>query len=264
MKGNTRYNGFSLMETLLAVGTLAIGLTFIAGTFLTGIYFSTVSTERTIAAVAAEEAFAKLRLFRLAPNASLTTGTFVPYEQLTPLPAQKLAQESLYPSTLMEDTGQQYSWAALCRKVSDSSDLVQCTVFVSRATGSRSTYWVRQSGVPWPQPLEPSDLPRPVRISVTQDAASAGTDVISIVDAIPGDNINELAFVNDGAVLVHDNTGQIYRVLERSADQPDKVRLDRPWGGGTAGYVWVVPPATSGGRNPMIAVYQEVIKFSQN
>ncbi len=52
----------------MAVGTLAVGMTFIAGTFLTGIYLSTFSTERTIAAVAAEEAFAKMRIFGLDPN----------------------------------------------------------------------------------------------------------------------------------------------------------------------------------------------------
>ena len=49
----------------MAVGTLAIGMTFIAGTFLTGIFFSTLSTERTIAAVAAEEAFAKVQIYGL-------------------------------------------------------------------------------------------------------------------------------------------------------------------------------------------------------
>lgn len=246
------------METLLAVSTLAIGLMFIAGTFLTGIYFSTVSTERTIAAVAAEEAFAKVKLFGLDPNnEALKTDEFVPY--LVPI------EESVYPSTRKEDTGQQYSWAAICRRISDTSGLVQCTVFVNRATGNHSTYWVRQTGVPWPQPLESSGLPRPVRVSIAQDAASTAADVISIKDVIPGDNINEMAFVNDGSILVDDRTGQIYRVLERSVDPPyNTVKLDRAWAGGAAGFVWVVPPATSGGRNPVIAVYQEVIEFSQN
>lgn len=256
MTSDTRQHGFSLTETLLAVGTLAIGMMFIAGTFMTGIYFSTVSTERTIAAVAAAEAFAKVRLFD--PNlAGLRTGESVPYEHLVTIGPR----EFLYPSTGTEDTGQQYSWAVLCRGM--GGELVQCTVFVSRGTGAESAYWVRQSGVPWPQPLVPSGLPRPVRVSVAYDPVLAGTNGISIVDTSSGDDINELAFINDGSILVDDGTGQIYRVLERSADQPDRVKLDRPWAGGPAGLVWVVPPAAAGGRNPVIAVYQEVIRFAQ-
>ena len=63
-----------------------------------------------------------------------------------------------------------------------------------------------------------------------------------------------------------DATGQIYRVLERYGSPPDKIRLDRPWAGGAisssaGGWVWVVPPATSGGRNPVVAVYQDVLRF---
>ena len=77
---NARQNkGFSLVEVLLAVGTLAIGMIFIGGTFLTGIHFATISTERTIAAVAADEAFAKIRLY----GVNLTDPNLV-VDQLTP------------------------------------------------------------------------------------------------------------------------------------------------------------------------------------
>jgi len=255
MIGSARHHGFSLTETLLAVGTLAIGLTFIAGTFLAGIFFSTLSTERTIASVAVDEAFAKVRLFGLDPNgAGLRTDGFVPYEQLAPgVPAW----EYLYPSTPQE-TERQYSWAALCRQMGTDSPLVQCTVFISRQTGTNSTYRVRKVGS---LDLEPADWPHPVRVNIVQAANPADVNMVSIRDAVPSDAVDERAFVCDGAVLVDDSTGRVYHVLTRSAVNLDTMELDRPWMGGPDGWAWVVPPAVSGGRNPVVAVYQEVIRL---
>jgi hypothetical protein len=254
MVKNRRQAGFSLTETLLAVGTLAIGLMFIAGTFLTGVYFSTTSTERTIAAVAADEAFAKMRIYGLDPNnASLTAEGCVPYEQLATIPAD----EYLYPSA-HEEPARQYSWAALCRRMSAGSRLVQCTVFISRQTAG-ATYWARQSGAGGLQLETPNpDLPRPVRVNLVPDANATSSAEVRLKDAVPDDGIDELTFVNDGSLLVDDKTGQIYRVLERYADHPDKIRLDRSW---TGGWAWVVPPAASGGRNPVVALYQDVLRF---
>ena len=104
-----------------------------------------------------------------------------------------------------------------------------------------------------------------MRINVTQDAApTANAAEISLKDAVATDGIDELAFVSDGSVLVDDKTGQMYRVMERYANAPEKVRLDRSWTGGTDAWVWVVPPATSGGRNPVVAVYQDVLRLPGN
>jgi Tfp pilus assembly protein PilV len=275
MNGNARQYGFSLTETLLAVGTLAIGMMFIAGTFLTGVYFATVSTERTIGAVAAEEAFAKVRLYALDPNnANLPSEGFVPYEQLTAIPAGEFLYPSLSlvvpagtpgadPTSLssLKSEQRQYSWAALCRRMDADSPLIQCTVFVSREANPASSYWMRQSGG---LALVPSELPRPVRVTVAWDAASLTLPEVLLQDAVPTDAIDELAFVNDGSVLVDDKTGQVYRVLERGAAQPDRLRLDRLWVGvvpGSSGSAWVVPPAISGGRNPVVGVYQKVLRF---
>jgi hypothetical protein len=271
MSRNVRQHGFSLTETLLAVATLAVGLLFIGGTFMTGVYFSTVSTERTIGSVVADEAVAKIRLYRLDPSAITPASLYaldpnsgdpasvpyVPFDWLSGIPSS----EYLYPST-GDTTVAQYSWAAICRRL--SGRLVQVTVFISRETGAHSQYWVRKRGAAWPG-LDVTDLPRPVRVGVVQDVGSP-TREIQIVDSVAADGIDERAFISDGTSIVDDATGQVYRVLERSATQPDRVTLDRPWTGGPLtladrGGVWVVPPSVSGGRNPLIAVYQQVLRF---
>jgi type II secretory pathway pseudopilin PulG len=261
MVKDRRQVGFSLTETLLAVATLAIGMVFIGGTFLTGVFFSTLSTERTTAAVAADEAFAKIRLDGLNPSSSaVPTDSSALVEPLTGRPAD---EQHLYPSTRLERQ-RQYSWSALCRRMGPSSPLVQCTVFISRQING-ATYWVRRDAAAGPQ-LVTAALPQPVRINVVQDPAVVAqtpeeAKIVSLKDAIPTDAVDELAFVNDGATLVDDATGQIYRVLERFGNPPDRLRLDPAWAGGASGSVWVVPPATSGGRNPVVAVYQDVLRF---
>jgi len=261
MTRKSRQHGFSLTETLMAVGTLAIGLTFIAGSFLTGMYLSTFSTERTIAAVAAEEAFAKMQIFGLDPNSSgLQISGHVDYNDVATLDDN----EWLYPS--VSDGGtKQYSWAAICRGMGSAGNLVQCTVFVSREIGGASSFWKRVDGAA-DSSLELCDRPRPVWLDVTRDS-SADEDVITITDAIPSDTIDERSFVSDGSILVDDATGRMYRVLERSVDQPGTITLDRDWEGAdlaSGGKVWVVPPPVSGGRNPGVAVYQKILRFPRS
>jgi Tfp pilus assembly protein PilV len=274
MTKKRQQHGFSLTETLMAVGTLAIGMTFIGGTFLTGIYFATLSTERTIGAVAAAEAFAKMRIFGLdVDDPDLKSDGFVLYEDIAMLPAG----ETFYPST-RGDVDRQYSWSAICRRVSDANDandvsdandtprggeLIQCVVFVSREIGGDSSYRKRRSGANWPQ-LETTRLPCPVRINIAQTAGMS--DQVLVKDAVAGDAIDERTFVSQNSILVDDATGRIYRVLERDKAQPERITLDRVWEGGDltttdGGWVWVVPPPVAGGRIPGVAVYQKIIRF---
>ena len=265
-----------MTETLLAVATLAVGLLFIGGTFMTGVYFSTISTERTIGSVAADEAVAKVKLYGVDPNEIDPKGlyaldpnagdpAFIPYVPFDWLkgPTGIPSAEYLYPSTGETSTGQ-YSWAAICRRMPGGAHLVQVTVFVSRASGAHLQYRVRKRGVDWPS-LDSSDLPRPVRVTVVQNTGSP-TNEIQIVDNLAADGVDERAFINDGASIVDDATGQIYRVLKRSPTQQDRITLDRAWKGGpitpsARGGVWVVPPPIAGGRDPLVAIYQQVLRF---
>lgn len=238
MKKRRQYRGFSLVEVLLAVGTLAVGMIFISGTFLTGIHFSTISTERTIAAVVAEEAFAKVRLY----GVNLTDPNLVVNQQLSFESLNVIADDEFaYPSTKTL-TGKQYYWSALCRPVySDSANrLVQVTVFISRKIGGSLKY---QGGMGRPVPMQ-------VGVS-----GAVGDRVITITDNIQ--------FINDGYTIVESETGNIYRVVERGANPayPEQITLaaNKLWQGGDS--VWVIPPPIGGGRNPLIGIYQKLISF---
>ncbi|MHC4727977.1 MAG: type IV pilus modification PilV family protein [Planctomycetota bacterium] len=241
MRNTQQYKGFSLTEVLLAVGTLAIGMIFVGGTFLTGIHFATISTERTIAAVAADEAFAKISLF----GVNLTDPNLV-VDQLTSFEALNTidAEEFTYPS-ITSLPRKQYYWSALCRQVgSDPTNrLVQVTVFVSRKVGNSTTY--------------PGDAQRPMPIKVdVSTITGAGNENKLTINAA-----SEQMFINGGSTIADNQTGQLYRVLQRDSVAPNIILLDRAWLGGASNSVWVVPPPVGGGRYPCIAVYQKVIRF---
>ena len=241
MRRSSRYKGFSLTEVLLALGTLAIGMVFIGGTFLTGIHLSTISTERTIAAVIADEAFAKIRLFGLdMSDPNFSTNQLTRYESLNPIAQTEFA----YPST-DKNANKQYYWSALCKPITSdpNNQLVQVTVLISRKVNNRATY------------PGPSMRPVPVRVAVSS-VTGIGNESMLIIT-----NSAEQTYINGGSTLVDNQTGLIYRVLKRDPDSPNTVILDRTWQSGTANSVWVVPPPVDGGRYPCIAVYQKVMNF---
>lgn len=247
MRSRHQYSGFSLTEVLLAVGTLAVGMVFISGTFLTGIHFSTIATERSMAAVVADEAFAKIRIYGIDfTDPNLAINRQARFDSVSFIPAVEFA----YPSANIS-TDKQYYWSALCRPVyaDPGNRVVQVTVFVSRKIGT---------GTQYRNPADPFDLtntsPFPSLINVGVSGA-VDSDVLTIT--------GDITFINDGYTIVEDGTGNIYRVLERGADPayPEQITLarDKLWKGGDS--VWVIPPPVSGGKNPCIAVYQKLISF---
>ena len=234
MREKQDIRGFSIVEVLMAVGVLAVGMLFVAGVFPVGIYFATISAERTTAAVVADEAFAKIKLYGIdIDDPNLVSEWCVDFNDVA---AETIAErEYLYPSTGIKGE-KQYCWSAICRDADASnSGLVQVTVFVSRKTSAGSVY------------------PKAVKVDVT--GVDGGNEL-----KITGDK----TYINDGSRIVDDNMGIIYRVLERYASNDEVILLDKRWvddDGNGAGSMWVVPPPVGGGRYPCIAVYQRAIRF---
>ena len=279
MRKRRKYRGFSLTEVLLAVGTLAVGMIFISGTFLTGVHFSTISTERTIAAVVADEAFAKVKIYgSVDPNwlTRLSVDSCSDFKDANDVINRQIVlivrdpDEFAYPSTITSNQ-KQYYWSALCRPVySDpNNQLAQVTVFISRKVGNSTKHWTRDPR--WK--LEPTinlpyliedNAPRLVPVNVVHDILRHNRYELSIKDMLPiEDLVDETTFVNDGSEILDNKRGQIYRVIERYADNPSTILLDRPWQGGSDDLIWVIPPPIGGGRNPCIGIYQKLIRFEQ-
>ena len=221
---------------------------FIAGVFPASIHLTTVSSERTIAATVADEAFAKIKLYGV--NLSgLSYINQTPLEIVSPVPSDEFA----YPSTPTSDpNSKRYWWSAICQRI-DLND-VQVTVFVSRKTGA-SKFNALISLLPPPPVFTTAGRPVAVPVEVK---GTAGDYELTITE-----NVGNKTWINDGYTIVDYAFGQIYRVLERYPTPNDAViKLDKPWqGGALPGYVWVVPPPVGGGRYPCIAVYQKVINF---
>jgi Tfp pilus assembly protein PilV len=249
--------GFSLTEVLLAMGTLAVGMLFIAGVFPVSIHFTTVSSERTIAAAVADEAFAKIKLYDINP-AAIPVNSQLTIENV-PLKTGGFIQDVntfAYPSTPTADpNSKRYWWSAICRRVGPAD--VQVTVFVSRKVGIGTHYYSRN-------PLSPPNLTttpqRPVLVYMSVGSGSRPDELV-IIDSV-ADTTNEEGFISDGFTVVDDGTGQIYRVLEKYSATPNMIRLDKYWQGGSLpGLVWTVPPPVAKGRYPCIAVFQKVMSF---
>ncbi|MCD6392291.1 MAG: hypothetical protein J7M40_02155 [Planctomycetes bacterium] len=261
MNRRLKNKGFSLTEVLLAAGILVIGFMLIAGTLPVGIKLTAMGTERTIGAVATDEAFAKVQLFGISdPNfwSNNLNGGCVDYIDISILNAN--SDEFSYPSTDVQPDVKKYHWAAMF-KCSTLPDTFQVTVFVSRDTGLNTKY-------PDPAaPLDPNPLflaryPRPVPVPV--EPVDGGGNVIAVGLGMWTDRLRVATgfegFITDESVLLDDRTGQIMRVLKRGINDPTIITLEDALFYVDAAppprYIWVIPPAKGSGRYPGVSVYQ--------
>ena len=304
--------GFSLTEVLIAMAILATGMVFIAGIFPAAIHLSTISAERVNASLAAEEAFAKIQLYaqgRIETPLDLIPDDFSPGslyllknftgsdvkagEQSFPFiiensdevfPATKELDPNVfaYPSDDgREIKDKQYFWSAVLRltepyhATTNPRPVVQVTVFICRKVRTGVKYYNPNEFFSSIGSFAPIDYPMAVPIEV--EFVTGHDDRLQIK------NITRKTFINDGYTIVDDETGRIYRVIERlkgdsstPGGQDNIIVLDRDWNKwwwDVAGNwnnnatrssdirVWVVPPPINGNRRPCIAIYQRELKL---
>jgi len=230
---------------------------FIASAFPVGIYFTTVTTERTIAPVVADEAFAKLQTLwpMIQPDFNGIGETEISYPS-TPTPTT-------------DPYSKKYWWSLLYGYNPIDPNTLDVFIFVFRKTGASSQYWVRTSAVPSALPAEAALLltPYPTLIYVSVSASPSGRADELMINDLVADGINETSFINDGYTIVDYNSGRMYRVLERYYAYSNVIRLDKDWIGPYS-FVWVTsppavvgPPPGIGGRYPCIGVYQKTMRF---
>jgi prepilin-type N-terminal cleavage/methylation domain-containing protein len=243
VKSVIKQSGFSLTEVLMAVAILSVGMMLIATMFPVGIYLTGAAAERTMAAIVADEAFAKIQLYGIVDTHNDPANSYDYENELGPTRIDPC--EFSYPPIDPCSTNRQYYWSALYRKLGTAEPNYQITIFVARKTNPNLKYWNNF--------YNPSDSPRVFDVNADTAAASDKLSVWSV----------EKKYINPQATILDNATGQLYRVMDRadSADANAVVTLDKNWEGALPGRVWLVPPPETGGRNADIAVFQRIMRF---
>ncbi|MEN6384710.1 MAG: prepilin-type N-terminal cleavage/methylation domain-containing protein [Phycisphaerales bacterium] len=256
-------NGFSLTEVLMAVGILSIGIMLVATMFPAAIYLTTVASEKTMASIVADEAFAKMQLFgfKLRKEDQLrTTGFYRYWEEMQD--GDNInndfdvdPNEYIYPS-LDGDSGKpQYSWSALCKKLNDDplDNRYLVKLYVTRKTSSNMIFFKNALF----NDANNSDWPVPVCVDVLYsppNKLTMGSEASGYVNPPPS------------TVIIDNKSGRLFRII--SSDKTS-MTLDRNWDNdiNTPKLVWVVPSGKvndkPAGKNPDIDVFQKIIDFKK-
>lgn len=256
MKTRKLQSGFSLSEVLIAVGILLIGFMMVAGTFPVGIHLTAVSTERTLAASAADEAFAKIKLYGI-DTSETNFNYFRDFNDILPSGIDIDASEFLYPSD--SSASQNYNWSAIFRR-SDANDIsqTQVTVFVNRKLSSAIVFYEQDTDYTPKKNVTSNDPPKPILLGITGTQGSE-KKIIEVSTSEYETDDTLASYVTDKSVILNGSDGKIYRVVDIDAEN-NLLFIDKSWEGPVYGF-WVVPPPVNGGRYPCVGVYQKIINF---
>jgi len=256
MKSKLKHNGFSLTEVLMAAGILSVGIMLVATMFPVAIYLTTVASEKTMASIVADEAFAKMRLYGIEDMNQTKiddlTKTFGSYWK--DMNDVIDFDEYMYPSS---EGNWQYCWVPLYKKLnSDPCDMQYLVkLYIARRTNPNQTFF-RDGTL-----TSTSQRPTPIRIGVGY--------IYPNKLKIQWDNGGIEKCINPppSTAIVDDSSGRIFRIVSRDAKDANTVILDRSWDSdiGVPNNVWVLPAAVinkePSGKNPDIEIYQRIIDF---
>lgn len=254
----------------MAVGILTVGLLMVAGTFPVGIHLTALSTERTIGAAAADEAFAKVQLYGNELDFSSLTinnadlkycydfNDVVSSYSSIEMPLS----EKYYPSTSDLAEEKKYLWSAIFKFANvDDKNQRQITVFSSRMVTNGLKYFEPDNSLSASNGYPVGDqgtIPKPIKLGIQSISVSNKKEIKVASSYFSGTTFSD--YITDESVIVDDITGNIYRVVE--VDVPNETfYIDKDWQGSSYSSFWVVPPPVGGGKYPCVGVYQRLISF---
>jgi prepilin-type N-terminal cleavage/methylation domain-containing protein len=252
MKLEFKQNAFSLTEVLMAVGILSIGIMLIATMFPAAIYLTTVASEKTMASIVADEAFAKMRIYGIQGSSMDPTG----YDNYWWNMKNFIdPNEFIYPSLDGNGGKSQYSWAPLCKKLNDDSSDSRYLVklYISRKTSPNQKFFTH-GGM-----TATSDMPIPITADVN---VGADWDRLKV-------KWGAQDFINPppSTSIIDYGSGRIFRVIAREG--LNEIVLDRKWDNDIKdpNTVWFMPSSEMNGKpagkNPDIDVFQKIIDFKR-
>lgn len=256
MTNNIKQSGFSLIEVLMAAAILAVGFMLILGTFPVGVHLTKKSTQRSIAAVAAEEAFAKIELYgidfdkfgdtdyddtmehiRYDFHRYNSSGVLLTSDDDKDLDKVNISyivddvddiysKEKFYPSDEnMSDDDVRYNWCALCRRIDPNGFDVQVTVFVSHKFTDEQVYRSAKTDTGEPHSSDTEIWPEPLKIKVKLADPTNRDNLLEL------DNASDEDFIADDSILLDERTGKIYRITSKYKNTSNewRIELDRNW-----------------------------------
>lgn len=244
----------------MAAGILSVGIMLVATMFPAAIYLTTVASEKTFAAIVADQAFAKMRLYGIKtvsdPN---QTKIFRKYwEDMNDVID---FDEYTYPSF---DGKWQYSWVPLCKKLNDDPCDLQYLVklYVSRRTNPNQKFFSSGTLNSY------SDMPIPLCVKVGYNRAKPKQLTIPKYLNNP---VVEFVCPPPATAIVDNFSGGVFRIISKDDEDVtgETVTLDRSWDKdiGDPNEIWLLPAAVidkkPAGRNPDIEVFQKIITFKK-
>ena len=257
MKLKIKNNAFSLTEVLMAAGILCIGIMLVATMFPVAIYLTTVASERTMASIVADEAFAKMQLYGMNVESG-DQDTFTVYSWRMEDEIDEI--EFTYPSVDPQGGCRQYSWAAVCKKLNNDSGDMRYLVklYVARKTSPNQKFYASALL----SDANTLDWPVPIPITVAKNASN------ELLMKWNKNGVEEYINPPPSTSIIDCASGRIFRIIGRD----DKfLTLDRDWDKDLKDPCAVLfLPAGIGsdkkpsGRNPDIDIFQKIIDFRKN